>query len=55
MLVAGLLQGLAEVLLLVVPAVLDYLAGEDVVDVEVGVDVDQVGQGRCAFELELGH
>lgn len=33
MLVAGFLKGLAEVLLLVVSAVFDYLTREDVVDV----------------------
>ena len=54
MFVAGLLEGLAEVLLLVVSAVLDYLTGEDVVDIEVCVDVDQVCEGGCALELELG-
>lgn len=55
MLVAGLLQRLAEVLLLVISAILDYLTGEDVVDVEVCVDVDQVGQRWCALELEFSH
>lgn len=53
MLVTGLLKCLAEVLLLIVPSVLNDLTGEDIVDIEVGIDVNEICECRCALELEL--
>lgn len=53
MFVTGLLECLAKILFFIIPSIFDDLTWEDLVDVDIGIDLDKVGKCWCTFEFEL--
>lgn len=55
MFIASFLQCLAEVLSFVISSILHDLTAKQLVDVDVGKDLHQIGKGSGPIKLKFGH